>query len=163
VHAVLHLASGLDLRYVDQKKMGQVFVTKQPPRQAPIADNAGMGPEAPEITREDFKARLKKFRGEIKGVLTRGISWRVWAMLMRTHLMHGVTESFTPFFNVIFLQGVGNRFYNLNILHVNSPRAEASYRLTVCFSDSSGNAGGPYPHLSKSAALLLLSRPATLP
>jgi formamidopyrimidine-DNA glycosylase len=34
--------------------------------------NAGMGPEALEITREEFKARLKLFRGEIKGILTRG-------------------------------------------------------------------------------------------
>jgi formamidopyrimidine-DNA glycosylase len=71
VHAVLHLGGGQDLRYVDQKKMGQVFVTRQPPEQAPIADYAGMGPEALEISREDFKARLKPFRGEIKGVLTR--------------------------------------------------------------------------------------------
>jgi formamidopyrimidine-DNA glycosylase len=29
-----------------------------------------MGPEALEISREEFKARLKPFRGEIKGVLT---------------------------------------------------------------------------------------------
>ncbi len=30
VHAVLHLSGGQDLRYVDQKKMGQVFLTRQP-------------------------------------------------------------------------------------------------------------------------------------
>ena len=71
VHAVLHLSGGQDLRDVDQKKMGQVFVTRQPPEQAPIADYAGMGPEAVEISREDFKTRLKPFRGEIKGILTR--------------------------------------------------------------------------------------------
>jgi formamidopyrimidine-DNA glycosylase len=71
VHAVLHLSGGQDLRYVDQKKMGQMFVTRQPPEQSSIADFAGMGPEALEISREDFKARLKPFRGEIKGVLTR--------------------------------------------------------------------------------------------
>jgi formamidopyrimidine-DNA glycosylase len=51
--------------------MGQVFVTRQPPELSPIADFAGMGPEALEISREDLKARLKPFRGEIKGVLTR--------------------------------------------------------------------------------------------
>jgi formamidopyrimidine-DNA glycosylase len=72
VHAILHLSGGQDLRYIDQKKMGQVFLTKQPPEQAPIADYAGMGPEALEISREDFKARLKPFRGEIKGILARG-------------------------------------------------------------------------------------------
>jgi formamidopyrimidine-DNA glycosylase len=72
IHAVLYLSGGQDLRYIDQKKMGQVFLTRQPPQQAPIADFAGMGPEALEISREEFKARLKPFRGEIKGVLTRG-------------------------------------------------------------------------------------------
>lgn len=72
VHAVLHLSGGQALRYVDQKKMGQVFLTQQPPEQAPIADYAGMGPEALEISRDEFKGRLKPFRGEIKGVLTRG-------------------------------------------------------------------------------------------
>jgi formamidopyrimidine-DNA glycosylase len=71
VHAVLRLSGGQDLRYVDRKKMGQVFVTRAPPEQAPIADFAGMGPEALEISREDFTARLLPFRGEIKGVLTR--------------------------------------------------------------------------------------------
>jgi hypothetical protein len=72
VHAVLHLSGGWDLRYVDQKKMGQVFATRQPPEQSAIADFDGMGPEALEISREEFKARLKPFRGEIKGILTRG-------------------------------------------------------------------------------------------
>jgi formamidopyrimidine-DNA glycosylase len=72
VHAVLHLSGGQDLRYADQKKMGQVFVTRQPPEQSPIADYAGMGPDALEISRDAFKARLKPFRGEIKGILTRG-------------------------------------------------------------------------------------------
>jgi formamidopyrimidine-DNA glycosylase len=71
VHAILHLSGGRDLCYVDQKKMGQVFVTRQPPELSPIADYAGMVPEALEITPEEFKARLKPFRGEIKGVLTR--------------------------------------------------------------------------------------------
>jgi formamidopyrimidine-DNA glycosylase len=69
---VLHLSSGQDLRYVDQKKMGQVFVTRQPPELAPIADFAGMGPEALDISREAVKARLRPFRGKIKGILTRG-------------------------------------------------------------------------------------------
>jgi formamidopyrimidine-DNA glycosylase len=76
VHAVLHLSGGQELRYIDQKKMGQVFLSKQPPDDAAasgkIADYAGMGPEALEISREEFKARLRPFRGEIKGILTRG-------------------------------------------------------------------------------------------
>ena len=72
VHAVQRLSGGWDLRYVDQKKMGQVFVTRPPPEQLPIADFAGLGPDALEISREAFKARLKPLRGEIKVVLTRG-------------------------------------------------------------------------------------------
>jgi len=72
VHAVLHLSGGHELRYIDQKKMGQVFLTRQPLELSPIADYAGMGPEALEISSEDFKARLRPFRGEIKGILTRG-------------------------------------------------------------------------------------------
>src|SRR5262245_13580598 len=72
VHALLHLSGGRELRYVDQKKMGQVFVTNKRPELSAIADYAGMGPEALEISREDFKAKLRKYQGEIKGVLTRG-------------------------------------------------------------------------------------------
>ena len=72
VHAVLHLSGGQELRYIDQKKMGQVFLTRQAPEKSPIADYAGMGPEALEISRDEFKTQLKPFRGEIKGVLTRG-------------------------------------------------------------------------------------------
>ncbi len=71
VHAVLHLSNGQELRYIDQKKMGQVFLTRHPPEQSAIADYAGMGPEALEISRDEFKVRLKPFRGEIKGILTR--------------------------------------------------------------------------------------------
>jgi hypothetical protein len=51
VHALLHLSGGQELRYIDQKKMGQVFVTRQPPEQSAIADYGGMGPEALEISR----------------------------------------------------------------------------------------------------------------
>lgn len=72
VHAVLHLSGGQVLRYVDQKKMGQVFITRQPPEQSAIADFATLGPDALAVSREEFKARLKPFRGEIKGILTRG-------------------------------------------------------------------------------------------
>lgn len=71
VHVVLRLSGGLDLRYVDQKKMGQLYLTRQPPEQAPIADFAGLGPEALAVSLEEFRARLKPFRGEIKGVLVR--------------------------------------------------------------------------------------------
>ena len=36
-----------------------------------VPDYAGMGPEPFDISLEEFRTRLKPFRGEIKGVLTR--------------------------------------------------------------------------------------------
>ena len=68
-HIVLTLSSSAELRYVDQKVMGQVYLTRD---MAEIPDFAGMGPEALEILRADFVERLRRFRGEIKGILTRG-------------------------------------------------------------------------------------------
>jgi formamidopyrimidine-DNA glycosylase len=52
--------------------MGQVFITRQPPESAPITDFAGLGPDALAVSRDEFQARLKPLRGEIKGILTRG-------------------------------------------------------------------------------------------
>lgn len=66
---VCALSGGGQLRYVDQKRMGQVYLTRDP---AAVQDFAGMGPEPLDIRFDDFRARLKPFRGEIKGVLTRG-------------------------------------------------------------------------------------------
>jgi formamidopyrimidine-DNA glycosylase len=60
-----------ELRYVDQKQMGQVYLTRDPPDRAAIPDFAGIGPEPFNLTLDEFKARLKPFRGEIKGVLVR--------------------------------------------------------------------------------------------
>ncbi len=68
-HIVMTLSSDDELRYVDQKVMGQVYLTRD---MAEIPDFAGMGPEALEISRADFVERLRKFRGEVKGILTRG-------------------------------------------------------------------------------------------
>jgi formamidopyrimidine-DNA glycosylase len=68
-HIVLTLSSGDELRYVDQKVMGQVYLVRD---FAQLPDLAGMGPEALDISRAEFGEQLKKFRGEIKGILTRG-------------------------------------------------------------------------------------------
>lgn len=68
-HVVVTLADGGQLRYLDQKKMGQLYLTRD---LALVPDYAGMGPEALDISLEEFRARLGPFRGEIKGVLTRG-------------------------------------------------------------------------------------------
>ena len=58
-----------ELRYIDQKRMGQLYLT-QTPREVPTFSD--MGPDALEVTREEFKQRLRSYRGEIKGILTRG-------------------------------------------------------------------------------------------
>jgi formamidopyrimidine-DNA glycosylase len=57
------------MRYVDQKQMGQLYLTHD---LQPIPDYAGMGPEPFDMSLEEFQERLKTYRGEIKGVLTRG-------------------------------------------------------------------------------------------
>ena len=66
---VLTLSSGEQLRYLDQKVMGQLYLTD---RLDAVPGYSGLGPEALDISLEDFRKRLKPFRGEIKGVLTRG-------------------------------------------------------------------------------------------
>lgn len=68
-HLVMALSGGRQLRYVDQKQMGQLYLTD---RLRSVPEYAGLGPEPFEITLEEFRLRLKPFRGEIKGVLTRG-------------------------------------------------------------------------------------------
>jgi formamidopyrimidine-DNA glycosylase len=66
---IFKLSGGGQLRYLDQKQMGQLYLTQD---LALIPDYVAMGPEALEISLEDFRRRLAPYRGEIKGVLTRG-------------------------------------------------------------------------------------------
>ncbi|HMK07928.1 MAG TPA: DNA-formamidopyrimidine glycosylase family protein [Anaerolineales bacterium] len=69
VHVTFHFAAPAEeLRYVDSKRMGQLYLTRDT-RRIPTFDE--MGPDALEIGPEDFARRLRSFRGEIKGVLTR--------------------------------------------------------------------------------------------
>ena len=68
-HVVLHLSNGRDLRYSDRRTMGQIYLTA---RLESIPGWSEMGPEPFDLTLEDFIERLKPYRGEIKGVLTRG-------------------------------------------------------------------------------------------
>jgi formamidopyrimidine-DNA glycosylase len=68
-HLLLTLSSGSELRYVDQKTMGQLYLTRD---LSAVPDYAGLGPEPFDISLDDFRARLKSYRGEIKGILTRG-------------------------------------------------------------------------------------------
>lgn len=57
-----------ELRYVDSKTMGQVYLTGS---LAEVPTFGEMGPDALAIDREEFRRRLRSFRGEIKGILTR--------------------------------------------------------------------------------------------
>lgn len=68
-HLVFALSDGRQLRYVDQKQMGQLYLTHDLER---VPEYAGLGPEPFDVSLETFRARLKPFRGEIKGILTRG-------------------------------------------------------------------------------------------
>jgi len=68
-HLVFTLSDGRQLRYLDQKQMGQLYLTRD---LVLVPDYMEMGPEPLEVTLEIFRARMKPFRGEIKGVLTRG-------------------------------------------------------------------------------------------
>jgi formamidopyrimidine-DNA glycosylase len=68
-HLALTLSSGVDLRYVDQRTMGQIYLTHALDQ---VPGYAGLGPEPFEISLDEFRSRLKKFHGEIKGILVRG-------------------------------------------------------------------------------------------
>jgi len=67
--AVLHLADGMDLRYTDTRTMGKVYLTDD---LAKVPGLAELGPEAldPALTLDVFRERLRRYRGEIKGILT---------------------------------------------------------------------------------------------
>lgn len=66
---VLTLDNAAELRYYDDKAMGQLYLTDHVER---VPEFEGMGPEPFDITRAQFRERLRQYRGEIKGVLTRG-------------------------------------------------------------------------------------------
>jgi len=66
---ILDFGDGSQLRYRDTKQMGQLYLAEE---LSSVPEFAAMGPEALDISLEEFRARLKPYRGEIKGVLTRG-------------------------------------------------------------------------------------------
>jgi formamidopyrimidine-DNA glycosylase len=69
VHVTLHFDDPEEeLRYVDRKRMGQLYLTPDPES---IPMFSEMGPDALGVSLEAFRRRLRSFRGEIKGILAR--------------------------------------------------------------------------------------------
>ncbi len=69
VHVSWHFDSPQEeLRYVDRKRMGQLYLT---PNTSLVPTFDSMGPDALTVSRDDFRLRLRRFHGEIKGVLAR--------------------------------------------------------------------------------------------
>ena len=68
-HVEFSFENGVQLRYFDPKQMGQLYLTLD---LQSVPGYASLGPEPLEISLAEFHERLKPFRGEIKGILTRG-------------------------------------------------------------------------------------------
>ena len=75
---ILGIGGGMELRYLDDRQMGKVYYIDNGESGGDAQDElvpqyTSLGPDVLSgISFEDFQARLKKFNGEIKGVLTRG-------------------------------------------------------------------------------------------
>ena len=69
---VLSLSDSHDLRYLDRRQMGRVYyVTARQSHQVPQFE--GQGPDVLDgMSFEEYRQRLSRFHGEIKGILTRG-------------------------------------------------------------------------------------------
>jgi len=73
-----NMGGGMDLRYLDDRQMGKVYYIDNGESDGDAQDDlvpqyTGLGPDVLSgISLEEFQTRLKKFNGEIKGVLTRG-------------------------------------------------------------------------------------------
>lgn len=67
------LDDGAQLRYLDQRRMGQVYYLR-PEQRTEIVRLENQGPDVLDepLSFDDFSSALKPFRGEIKGILTRG-------------------------------------------------------------------------------------------
>jgi len=74
----MRVAGDMDLRYLDDRQMGKVYWIDNGEEGGEAQDDlvpqyTGLGPDVLSgITFDEFQTRLKKFNGEIKGVLTRG-------------------------------------------------------------------------------------------
>jgi len=67
------LSNGFDIRYLDRKRMGMVYYLRHTQEgDIPRLDDQGPDVLDAPLSLRAFSRRLKPFRGEIKGVLTRG-------------------------------------------------------------------------------------------
>ena len=69
----LALSNGRELRYIDDRQMGRVYYVS-PKQLGEIPQYGDMGPDVLDepLSLGEFKERLRPFRGEIKGIITRG-------------------------------------------------------------------------------------------
>lgn len=66
------LSNGRELRYIDDKQMGMVYYVRNG-QETEIPRLNEQGPDVlDDFTFDDFRQSLRRFHGEIKGVLTRG-------------------------------------------------------------------------------------------
>lgn len=65
---VLGLSNGHELRYYDDRRMGKIYLVSED-RLLDVPQFADMGPDALEVSLEEFKERIRKFRGQIKNIL----------------------------------------------------------------------------------------------
>lgn len=69
VWVTFHLADPPEeLRFIDSKRMGQIYLTED---LTAVPTFSEMGPEALDVSLDEFKHRLRTFRGEIKGILVK--------------------------------------------------------------------------------------------
>ncbi len=66
---ILALDDGKQIRYSDRRVMGKVYLVAADDLPA-VPMFAEMGPDALEVTEEEFRERIRKFTGQIKNVLT---------------------------------------------------------------------------------------------
>ncbi|MCH8222631.1 MAG: Fpg/Nei family DNA glycosylase [Chloroflexi bacterium] len=72
-HVIIDFEGDRQLRYFDQKKMGMVYYLRpEQVNDTPRVDEQGPDVLDEPMSLEDFRTALRPFRGEIKGILTRG-------------------------------------------------------------------------------------------
>jgi formamidopyrimidine-DNA glycosylase len=69
---ILGLDNGMELRYFDERRMGRMYLVREPEFAEKVPRWTEMGPDvmSPDLTVEGFVAILKKVRGMIKNIIT---------------------------------------------------------------------------------------------